>query len=265
MARSVLRAHPWAATQYSGLWRTGAFLFASLLKSSRGTLPRSFALLSHARLSCADWKKTHSIQDVGSGAGTRSTYSVTSTSPGNRSSLMPPRPIAATWPDSSVSRIWTMTGLRCPASCVEDSIAAAGGLVDEQRDPAWEALQGIPIVLLPEPGGRHHQTGREHVHQVEVIGHQESPLGRWHLRLGVGIDLQRQLVCFAHLQLLAPQHFLVRGQNTFDVVATAPLHEHEHPLLGPRDHDVEQALGYVRIFPPVVVVVDVRKHDRVEL
>jgi hypothetical protein len=45
--------------------------------------------------------------------------------------------------------------------------------IDEQWDPAREALMGIPIVFLAEPSGRHLHTCREHVHQVEVIGDQE--------------------------------------------------------------------------------------------
>ena len=53
-----------------------------------------------------------------------------------------------------------------------------GDAADEQRNPAGKAPQRVPVVLVPEPRGRHHEAGREHVQQVQVVGDQQSRRGR---------------------------------------------------------------------------------------
>ena len=54
------------------------------LKSPSGTLPKSFASLTQVRRSSAEWKTIDSIQDAGSGAGTRMTRSLPSSCSGKR-------------------------------------------------------------------------------------------------------------------------------------------------------------------------------------
>ena len=77
-----------------------------------------------------------------------------------------------------------------------------GRLADEQGDPAGEAFEGVAVVLAAEPGGRHHQTRREHVHQVQVVGDEQPRTGR--LRRSRPVR-RREHVRDGHSQLLASQ------------------------------------------------------------
>ena len=158
-----------------------------------------------------------------------------------------------------------MTGLEVSGPPVWKTRLRRRGLVEEQGDPAWEALQGIPIVLLPNPAGG----------ITRPVASMYIRLRDWSPGVPIGAlappPWRRVLISNVNWSASATYNSLRRstswsvGRMLSMSWATAPLHEHEHPLLGPRDHDVEQALGYVRIFPPVVVVVNVHKHDRVEL
>ena len=98
------------------------------LKSSRGTLPKSFASLSQVRRSSADWKTIDSIQDAGSGAGATITRSFPSNWSGKRRFRKASSSITITSPDIRESPNSTMTGTRCPASRMDDSIASLGTL-----------------------------------------------------------------------------------------------------------------------------------------
>ena len=72
-------------------------------------------------------------------------------------------------------------------------------LVEEDRDPARAAFEGVPVVLAPEPGGGHHEPRREHVHEVQVVGDEEPRTGR--LRRG-GLARRSEHVRGSHSRLL---------------------------------------------------------------
>ena len=85
-----------------------------------------------------------------------------------------------------------------------------GDAADEQRNPAGEAPQRVAVVLVPEFRGRHHEAGREHVHQVQVVGDQQSRGGRLRPR-GSRSGLEERVR--RHSPFLAPQRLGIPRQD----------------------------------------------------
>ena len=61
------------------------------------------------------------------------------------------------------------------------------------------------------------------------------------------------------------QHRLVIRQDFLNAVVSVVLHEHEHAFPRPRDHDIEQPFGDIRVPRSVMVLIDVRENHRIEL
>ena len=102
----------------------------------------------------------------------------------------------------------------------------------EQRYPARTSIEGVPIVLLAEAAPGQHQAGREHVHQVQVVGDEAAAFRN---RIGPGCRRLRAVQEIGSPGGASAGSFFARAGRGLDDAQEAGLFRSGHPApLGAR-------------------------------